>query len=213
MYNMPVFKIFYFFLDEKGEIPDRNEDNLESGGEVEASAMEIGNEGVVESELNNDGQADINSEGQSNEMLNDEQAEGEGKVNPDMTEKLVADEDEAIAALDNKPVGANDQSETDRLKEAAESATTAVVEETNLTDEDLLGVTNPPVNCGALIEKLGYLSMTLEIFQKMRDTFGSEECEYCGRLFFSRVDYELHVRIHTGMLLNALYCNKNCFQI
>lgn len=49
-----------------------------------------------------------------------------------------------------------------------------------------------------LIDRLGYLPMTVQIFQKMRDTFGNEECEFCGRLFFSKVDYEPHVRTHTG---------------
>ena len=49
-----------------------------------------------------------------------------------------------------------------------------------------------------LIDRLGFLQMTVEIFQKMRETFGNEECEFCGRLFFSKVDYEPHVRTHTG---------------
>ena len=49
-----------------------------------------------------------------------------------------------------------------------------------------------------LIERLGFLPMTVGIFQKMRETFGNEECEFCGRLFFSKVDYEPHVRTHTG---------------
>ena len=78
-----------------------------------------------------------------------------------------------------------------------------VAEETNLTEEDLLGenskkFTHPKAKANVLIEKLGYKNMSLRIFQKMRDTFGSEECEYCGRLFFSRMDYEPHVRTHTG---------------
>ena len=40
--------------------------------------------------------------------------------------------------------------------------------------------------------------MTSEIFKKMRDTFGHEECEFCGRLFYSKADYEPHLRTHTG---------------
>ena len=52
-----------------------------------------------------------------------------------------------------------------------------------------------------LIERLGFLPMTVGIFQKMRETFGNEECEFCGRLFFSKVDYEPHVRTHTGRYL------------
>ncbi|KAK3757650.1 hypothetical protein RRG08_000162 [Elysia crispata] len=50
----------------------------------------------------------------------------------------------------------------------------------------------------ALIQRLGYRKMTSEIFKKMRDTFGHEECEFCGRLFYSKADYEPHLRTHTG---------------
>lgn len=50
----------------------------------------------------------------------------------------------------------------------------------------------------ALIKRLGYRKMCMQIFNKMRETFGTEECEYCGRLFYSKVDYEPHLRTHTG---------------
>ena len=50
----------------------------------------------------------------------------------------------------------------------------------------------------SLIDRLGFQPMTVAIFQKMRDTFGNEECEFCGRLFYSKLDYEPHVRTHTG---------------
>lgn len=49
-----------------------------------------------------------------------------------------------------------------------------------------------------LIKRLGYRHMTFDIFHKMRETFGTEECEYCGRLFYNKVDHENHVRTHTG---------------
>lgn len=49
-----------------------------------------------------------------------------------------------------------------------------------------------------LITRLGFRQMNMKIFHKMRETFGEEECEYCGRLFFNKCDYELHLRTHTG---------------
>ncbi|XP_029647572.1 zinc finger protein ZFAT isoform X2 [Octopus sinensis] len=49
-----------------------------------------------------------------------------------------------------------------------------------------------------IIKRLGYRPLSLEIFQKMRQTFGHEECEFCGRLFYNRADYDPHVRTHTG---------------
>ena len=39
----------------------------------------------------------------------------------------------------------------------------------------------------------------MEVFHKLRQTYGNEECEFCGRLFYSLVDYEPHIRTHTGM--------------
>lgn len=77
--------------------------------------------------------------------------------------------------------------------------TSSVIEETDLTEDELLGARKQTFSAEKLVEKLGYRRMSLQIFQKMRDTFGSEECEYCGRLFFSRMDYEPHVKTHTGM--------------
>ncbi|CAH1779573.1 unnamed protein product [Owenia fusiformis] len=49
-----------------------------------------------------------------------------------------------------------------------------------------------------LYERVGYRVMTVEIFEKLRLMFGQEECQYCGRLFYNRSEYEPHVRTHTG---------------
>ncbi|KAH3768960.1 zinc finger protein ZFAT-like isoform X2 [Dreissena polymorpha] len=109
-----------------------------------------------------------------------------------------------VTDKENKePMELEDNMESDSrdVEQASEDVDedTAVVEETDLTEEDLLGPVKPRTGSVArLIEKLGYKPMSLQIFQKMRDTFGSEECEYCGRLFFSRTDYEPHVLTHTG---------------
>jgi hypothetical protein len=54
--------------------------------------------------------------------------------------------------------------------------------------------------------QLGYKAMTLEIFSKLRETFGQEECEHCGRLFFYKNDHAIHVRTHIGELsYNSVY--------
>jgi hypothetical protein len=182
------------FSEEKTGLPVENVNNLDTYVEVENAGSEANNEVI---EVTNDA------------SFVAEETDAEIKTNTDIDEENKS-EIEPVENVDGKPEVAGDQetvidsgevvekSDTDILNEAAESATTAVVEETNLTEEDILGIPGNASNCSALIEKLGYLPMTLEIFQKMRDTFGSEECEYCGRLFFSRADYEPHVRTHTG---------------
>ena len=52
-----------------------------------------------------------------------------------------------------------------------------------------------------IFERLGFSSMSMEVFQELRQTFGNEECEYCGRLFYSKSDHEAHIRTHTGECL------------
>lgn len=102
------------------------------------------------------------------------------------------------SAEENEKKSSEFSAKNGQLTSAEDTETTTVIEETSLTDEEVLGTKSNSLDCQTLIEKLGFLPMTLQIFQKMRDTFGSEECEYCGRLFFSRMDYEPHVRTHTG---------------
>lgn len=186
--------------DDKEDLPERSEDNVESSAEVEATPADPSSEEITPVETSEDGiiVSELNSEGQSDDTLNDKQMESESQDSPKVEENADLNKDDVVANLENKSEEVDDKTETEVLNEAAASATSTEVAETNLTDGDLIGETNQVVNCGALIEKLGFLPMTLEIFQKMRDTFGSEECEYCGRLFFSRVDYEPHVRTHTG---------------
>lgn len=157
--------------------------------------MEVNNDGVIDGTLDNVEETDAG--------FTDAQEDVEVKTEVDTVKKTEREEYKNIEESDSKPDvdinDAEDKTDDDILAEAAASATTAVVEETNLTDEDLLGVGRSP-QCLGLIEKLGYLPMSLQVFQKMRDTFGSEECEYCGRLFFSSMDYDPHVRTHTGLL-------------
>nr|KAG5708031.1 hypothetical protein BaRGS_025169 [Batillaria attramentaria] len=74
-------------------------------------------------------------------------------------------------------------------------------------DEGVVGESEEPVldkekEAGGkgqeLIERMGYQPMNMQILQKMRETFGSEECEFCGRLFYTKQDYDPHMRTHTG---------------
>ncbi|XP_064610516.1 zinc finger protein ZFAT-like isoform X2 [Liolophura sinensis] len=71
------------------------------------------------------------------------------------------------------------------VDESDESGDGLAMKETQETETDL-------------ITRLGFRQMNMKIFHKMRETFGEEECEYCGRLFFNKCDYEPHLRTHTG---------------
>lgn len=56
-----------------------------------------------------------------------------------------------------------------------------------------------------LIDRLGYSSMTMQIYHKMRETFGHEECEFCGKLFYNKNDFDNHMRTHTGLCMIYKY--------
>ena len=65
-------------------------------------------------------------------------------------------------------------------------------------DDDKSNKENKQKNTMNLINKYGYLDMTMDIFHKMRETFGNDECEYCGKLYYNKTDFETHLRTHTG---------------
>lgn len=44
---------------------------------------------------------------------------------------------------------------------------------------------------------LNYKQLTEDVFAKIREAFGEEECPDCGRLFHSRLDLEPHRMTHT----------------
>ncbi|XP_073446476.1 zinc finger protein ZFAT isoform X2 [Dendrobates tinctorius] len=84
---------------------------------------------------------------------------------------------------------------------------------------------NPvPANVGetaafmAILNGLHKRQLTVTLFQKIRKVYGELECEYCGKLFWYQVHYDMHVRTHTREHL--YYCSqcsyssitKNCLK-
>ena len=113
--------------------------------------------------------------------------------------------------LCNKDVNSDDLLTKDHSNEGAEQ-----------NDQQKDNVDSAPAddNVGAgggkelkdFIDRLGYRNMTMEIFHKLRETFGTEECEFCGKLFYSKTDFEPHVRTHTGNHLTGVaVVGVHCF--
>ncbi|XP_028327237.1 zinc finger protein ZFAT isoform X2 [Gouania willdenowi] len=48
--------------------------------------------------------------------------------------------------------------------------------------------------------------LSMEIFQRLRKIYGELECQYCGKLFWYKVHYNVHVRTHTKE--HSHYCSK-----
>ncbi|XP_069549307.1 zinc finger protein ZFAT isoform X2 [Brachyistius frenatus] len=48
--------------------------------------------------------------------------------------------------------------------------------------------------------------LNMETFQRLRKIYGDLECQYCGKLFWYKVHYNVHVRTHTKE--HSYYCSK-----
>ncbi|XP_068613195.1 zinc finger protein ZFAT [Brachionichthys hirsutus] len=57
-----------------------------------------------------------------------------------------------------------------------------------------------------VLESLPKSQLDMESFQQLRKIYGDLECQYCGKLFWYKVHYSVHVRTHTKE--HAYYCSK-----
>ncbi|XP_061162603.1 zinc finger protein ZFAT-like isoform X2 [Saccostrea echinata] len=154
------------------------------------------------------------------------ETEGQNEVKPEVTPsveegniKTEEKDDEQIEDNDlltsdpqssSKNENASSQAEEAHLPLAdQESSTVNENEDTVLSSTEETGGTSIEENVleipkeekldsADLIKTLGYRPLTLQVFHKMRETFGHEECEYCGKLYYNKMDYDQHVRTHTG---------------
>ncbi|XP_055768316.1 zinc finger protein ZFAT-like isoform X4 [Salvelinus fontinalis] len=69
-----------------------------------------------------------------------------------------------------------------------------------------------------ILDKLQKRQLNMVVFDRIRKVYGDLECEYCGKLFWYQVHYNMHVRTHTKEHLH--YCTqcryssitKNCLK-
>ncbi|TNN79998.1 Zinc finger protein ZFAT [Liparis tanakae] len=57
-----------------------------------------------------------------------------------------------------------------------------------------------------VISSLQKTRLDMETFQRLRKMYGDLECQYCGKLFWYKVHYNVHVRTHTKE--HSHYCSK-----
>ncbi|XP_068426739.1 zinc finger protein ZFAT isoform X3 [Clinocottus analis] len=57
-----------------------------------------------------------------------------------------------------------------------------------------------------VISSLQKTRLSTESFQRLRKIYGDLECQYCGKLFWYKVHYNVHVRTHTKE--HSHYCSK-----
>ncbi|XP_065525076.1 zinc finger protein ZFAT isoform X1 [Lathamus discolor] len=69
-----------------------------------------------------------------------------------------------------------------------------------------------------ILDSLQKRQMNTELCERIRKVYGDLECEYCGKLFWYQVHYDMHVRTHTREhLYYCSQCNyssitKNCLK-
>uniref|UniRef100_W5LEF6 Zinc finger and AT-hook domain containing n=1 Tax=Astyanax mexicanus TaxID=7994 RepID=W5LEF6_ASTMX len=102
------------------------------------------------------------------------------------------------------------------------------IEETHVTPsntassgaEDLLATTHQEEKSAfmQILDQMQKRQLNMDIFERIRKIYGDLECEYCGKLFWYQVHYNMHVRTHTREHLH--YCSqcsyssitKNCLK-
>lgn len=165
--------------------PDGSTDNLfETGEETQQAAETLGDAGP-------------SKEQDYNKMVVIEPVEENYDVNTAVSAHVEGGKDplaESSSAEKNAENASDPQvhdieaikgaTEGDLMDDEAEMSEEALALE-NATDYDIY-------------KRLNYVPMTMEVFHKLRMTFGTEECEFCGRLFYSKSDFTVHVRTHTG---------------
>ncbi|XP_060726877.1 zinc finger protein ZFAT-like isoform X1 [Tachysurus vachellii] len=57
-----------------------------------------------------------------------------------------------------------------------------------------------------ILEQMQKRKLNMDVFERIRKVYGDLECEYCGKLFWYQVHYNMHVRTHTGEHLH--YCSQ-----
>ncbi|KAM4633814.1 zinc finger protein ZFAT [Polymixia lowei] len=57
-----------------------------------------------------------------------------------------------------------------------------------------------------VVSSLQKTQLNMETFQRLRKIYGDLECQYCGKLFWYQVHYNLHVRTHTKEHVH--YCSQ-----
>ncbi|XP_052000064.1 zinc finger protein ZFAT-like [Xyrauchen texanus] len=92
----------------------------------------------------------------------------------------------------------------------------AIVQQTG--DEDFSSEQEEKSAFRQIIDQMQKRQLNMEVFERIRKCYGDLECEYCGKLFWYQVHFNMHVRTHTKEHLH--YCSqcsyssitKNCLK-
>ena len=198
--------------EDEAEEPEEDEQTSEKNGAKDVDNLkkeqdkEVATGGSTEAATESKSQSDQSasndpsSEDQQMLLMTTEQvdkvSEPNVSVNPESAQQtllITVEQDDKVSDpnVSVTPGNTDDPSSVQAFSETDNSDAAANVEET----------AEAPPDSGDIYRRLEFKQMSLDVLQKLRTMFGSEECEYCGRLFYSKTDFEPHFRTHTGAYL------------
>uniref|UniRef100_A0A8C8CFA4 Zinc finger and AT hook domain containing n=1 Tax=Oncorhynchus tshawytscha TaxID=74940 RepID=A0A8C8CFA4_ONCTS len=144
-----------------------------------------------------------------------------GDPSEEQEEALAGDpSEEQEEALAGDPSEEQEEALAGDPSEEQEEALGEVIGQTNASagpqGED--GTTEERSAFQQILDKLQKRQLNMVVFDRIRKVYGDLECEYCGKLFWYQVHYNMHVRTHTKEHLH--YCTqcsyssitKNCLK-
>ncbi|KAE8599709.1 hypothetical protein XENTR_v10017297 [Xenopus tropicalis] len=187
---------------------------LENG--VDPKAGPLSTLGSVENEISCKGFVPLSSENENNHFSSEHEPV-EGLHSAPATNQAA---DNILGSAVLEEGARNVSSRTEQSTEVAEGGPNPTTEPSS----HLLASNPPPSSPGetaafmAILNGLHKRQLSTALMQKIRKIYGELECEYCGKLFWYQVHYDMHVRTHTREHL--YYCSqcsyssitKNCLK-
>uniref|UniRef100_A0A8B9ZHS2 Zinc finger protein ZFAT n=1 Tax=Anas platyrhynchos TaxID=8839 RepID=A0A8B9ZHS2_ANAPL len=163
----------------------------------------------------------VNEQGEEMQLLLSEDKSLNLNQNNAVTEKLSGSEEQSQSVPSSESETSNQS-----VQNSAETATPLLAPDSNAAVSPQAASSNadPSDNrSGAvafmqILDSLQKRQMNTELCERIRKVYGDLECEYCGKLFWYQVHYDMHVRTHTREhLYYCSQCNyssitKNCLK-
>ncbi|NXY41018.1 ZFAT protein, partial [Ceuthmochares aereus] len=139
-----------------------------------------------------------------------------------VTEKLSVSEEKNQSVFSSESETSNltiqNSTETTKPLPAPDAANAAIGAQAASSNAVTLDSQSRAVAFMQILDSLQKRQMTMELCERIRKVYGDLECEYCGKLFWYQVHYDMHVRTHTREhLYYCSQCNyssitKNCLK-
>ncbi|XP_072184513.1 zinc finger protein ZFAT isoform X2 [Excalfactoria chinensis] len=163
----------------------------------------------------------LNEKGEEIQVLLSEDESLNVSQNNAVTEDLSVSEEkyQSVPSSESEasnPSVQNSTGTTDPL--LATDANAAISPQTASSNTDKSDNRSGAVAFMQILDSLQKRQMNTELCERIRKVYGDLECEYCGKLFWYQVHYDMHVRTHTREhLYYCSYCSyssitKNCLK-